>query len=246
VSALTIFYDDPPSLAAAFESDLSKGRAFVKDCGGVEARTACELVLVVGTRSHLLAGEVVFVREEDPGRGVGVKLVFEGDALERLRAFVAETAQPEPESESESESASDSEGHAQMLHERMRHLSSADQQRIASSGALPERIMLERLYGPNVWETLLHNSRLTIPEVARIAKKGTLPRPLIDLIAANGSWCAAGEVQRALLSNPRSSTTVITKILSTLSKIDLARVPQQTAYPMGVRQTAKKLLLQKH
>jgi hypothetical protein len=247
VSALTIFYDDPPSLAAAFESDLSKGRAFVKDCGGVEARTACELVLVVGTRSHLLTGEIVFVRDEDPGRGVGVKLALEGDALEKLRAFVAEAAQPEPEPEaaSESESESDSEGHAQMLHERMRHLSSAEQQRIASSGALPERIMLERLYGPNVWETLLHNSRLTIPEVARIAKKGTLPRPLIELIAANGSWCAAGEVQRALLANPRSSTTVITKILNTLSKTDLARVPQQTAYPMAVRQTAKRLLLQK-
>jgi hypothetical protein len=234
VTALTLVYVDAAALAGAFESDLSKGRAFIPGVGGVEARTACELVLVVGERSHRVKGEIVHVREEDPGRGVGVKLAFEGDALEQLRGFVAAAAEPQSESEVETG--------APQLHERMRHLTSTDQQRIAASGTLPERIMLERLYGPNVWETLLHNSRLTIPEVARIAKKGTVPRPLVDLIVANGAWVAAGEVQRALLSNPRSSAAVISKVLHALPKLELARVPQQTAYPLAVRQAAKRLI----
>jgi hypothetical protein len=98
------------------------------------------------------------------------------------------------------------------------------------------------MYGPNVWETLLKNPRLTIPEVARIARKGTLPRPLVELIAAGTAWLAAGEVQRALLSNPRSTSPVIEKIFRVMPRRDLARVPQQTAYPMSVRLAAKKLL----
>ena len=36
---------------------------------------------------------------------------------------------------------------------------------------------LERLYGKQVWESLLHNAKVTVPEVARIARKGTIPRP---------------------------------------------------------------------
>jgi hypothetical protein len=101
---------------------------------------------------------------------------------------------------------------------------------------------LERMYGPTVWETLLRNSRLTIPEVARIGRKGTLPRPLVDVIAANPSWIAAGEVQRALLSNPRSSPAVIEKVLRGMSRSDLQLVPQQTAYPGPVREAAKRML----
>jgi hypothetical protein len=78
--------------------------------------------------------------------------------------------------------------------------------------------------------------------VARIARKGSLPRPLVDLIAANAPWLASGEVQRALLSNPRSSPAVITKVLGAMSRHDLLLVPQQTAYPEPVRAAAKKRL----
>ncbi|MCC6646231.1 MAG: hypothetical protein IT374_11735 [Polyangiaceae bacterium] len=128
------------------------------------------------------------------------------------------------------------------LHERIRHLSQAEQQRLARGGSLPERTMLERVFGPAVWEALLQNARLTHPEVARIAKKGTLPRPLVEQIAANAGWLGSPEVQRALLSNPRSSPVVVARVLRALPKGDLSRVPQQTAYPMAVRLAAKKLL----
>jgi hypothetical protein len=98
------------------------------------------------------------------------------------------------------------------------------------------------MYGPTVWETLLRNARLTVPEVARIGRKGTLPRPLVDLIAANASWLVASEVQRALLANPRSSPVVVDKVLRSMSRSDLRLVPQQTAYPGPVREAAKRML----
>src|SRR6185503_12108336 len=44
---------------------------------------------------------------------------------------------------------------ARNVHERLRGLNLAAQLKLATSGELHERIVLERLYGKNVWETLL-------------------------------------------------------------------------------------------
>src|SRR5262249_6160224 len=84
-------------------------------------------------------------------------------------------------------------------HERLRKLNQTQQQKIARRGELNDRVMLERLYGRNVWDSLLHNPKLTIPEVASIARKGTLPRPLLELIVENNGWIQAPMVRRALL-----------------------------------------------
>ena len=122
-----------------------------------------------------------------------------------------------------------------------------EQQRIAQSGPMAERIVLERTFGANVWEALLGNPRLTIPEVARIARRQgqRSPRALVENIAGHPSWLAAAEVQRALLGNPRSTTAVTTRVLQAMTRVaELQLVPQQTAYPQAVaRALAKKMLM---
>ena len=242
--SLSLTVTDAAALRALFEKDLAHGRAFVPGAGGVEALTRCELVLEHAGRTLCLAAEVVFVKEEDPGRGVGLQLApMDAAARDALRSFVDSAVDGVDGAEVVPESAKgNDEKLALNLQERLRSLSAVEQQRLAAAGTLSERMALERMYGPTVWETLLRNSRLTIPEVARIGRKGTLPRPLVDVIAANPSWIAAGEVQRALLSNPRSSPAVIEKVLRGMSRSDLQLVPQQTAYPGTVREAAKRML----
>jgi hypothetical protein len=128
------------------------------------------------------------------------------------------------------------------LHDRLRGLTMAMQIKMAHTGEASERIVLERLYGKNVWEGLLRNPRLTGPEVARIARMGSLPRPLMEIIVGNGGWLQIPEVRRALLSNPRLATDHIMRILRMLPKHELKLAAQQTAYPLAVRDVAKKLL----
>lgn len=246
---LVLTIADAAALRALFEEQLSKRRAFLPGAGGVEPQMACDLVLRHGERSHRLAAEVVYVKAEDPGRGIGLQLgALDAKAMGELRAFVESGVDAAPiegksaEKEAVSKEERDEAVRAPLFHERMRTLTNVEQLKLAANGTLPERIAIERMYGPTVWETLLRNSRLTIPEVARIARKGTLPRPLVDAIAANGTWLAAGEVQRALLSNPRSTTATIARVLSAMPRSDLARATQQTAYPMAVRNAAKKML----
>jgi hypothetical protein len=127
-------------------------------------------------------------------------------------------------------------------HERMRKLSLNEQQKIARSGDLNDRVMLERLYGKGVWEGLLHNPKLTVPEVARIARKGTAPRPLLDLIIDNNTWIQAPIVRRALLGNPRVSSEAILKLLRITPKHELKVIYKTTTYSTAVRESARKVL----
>jgi hypothetical protein len=259
VATLTLGLDDPQALKALFEQHLSKGRAFVAGATGVGPLEACVLVLEHAGRRHELQAEAVFVKEEGPGCGVGLQLTppLDGAGLAALQAFVEGRDAERPAAtddggnaggkeagEEEDSSAENSMrgAAASSLQDRIRGLSHTEQQKVAANGGMQERIVLERTFGANVWESLLGNPRLTIPEVAKIARKGTLPRPLVENIAGHSAWLAAPEVQRALLGNPRSTAAIVTKVLSMMSRADLVLVPQQTAYPQGVRMQAKKIL----
>jgi hypothetical protein len=128
------------------------------------------------------------------------------------------------------------------VQEKLRGLTINEQLRVARDGTITERVVLERLYGKVVWETLLRNARITIPEVARLAKMGTMPRPLLELIVANPAWLKVPQVRRALLANPRLSQDMVNRVLQLLPRDELTLVPQITAYPPGVRMTAKAML----
>jgi hypothetical protein len=127
-------------------------------------------------------------------------------------------------------------------HERLRKLNQTQQQKIARRGELNDRVVLERLYGRNVWDSLLHNPKLTIPEVARIARKGTVPRPLLELIVDNNTWIQAPMVRRALLGNPRVSSEAIMKLLRITPKHELKVIHKTTTYSSQVRDMARKVL----
>jgi hypothetical protein len=128
------------------------------------------------------------------------------------------------------------------VHERLRHLKAHEIFKIARTGQLGERVALERIYGKTVWEPLLQNPNLTPPEVARISRMGTLPKPLIDVIVSHAGWLSKSLVRRALLSNPRLDGKALVKVLRALPKNELVQVPVQSAYPHKVREVAKRLL----
>lgn len=128
--------------------------------------------------------------------------------------------------------------------ERLRRLSPAEQLKVARRGELPDRLAVERLYGKQVWEALLQNPRISIPEVAKIARKGTVPKPLIDTILDNAGWIKADAVRRALLSNPKVSPDAVLKLLRATPKHELKLIEKGSAYGASVREAARKLLRQ--
>jgi hypothetical protein len=127
-------------------------------------------------------------------------------------------------------------------HERLRGLSVVEQQRVAREGEVSERIVLERLYGKVIWETLLRNPRLTIPEVTHLARMGSLPRPLLELIVSNVAWLQAGQVRRALLGNTRLSIDMVERVLRAMPRNDLRLVATQTIYAAPIRSLARRMM----
>lgn len=242
-----------PELRTLLREQVAQRRAFVPGVRGVATQTPCVLVVPLPSGELRLAAEVVFARDEEPGSGVGLQLApLPAAALAAIEAFLAGPERaperaPEPsvgggaKDEQEADGKGDS-TEQRALHLRLRSLNGAEQRRLALTGNLAERVLLERLYGPTVWEPLLGSGRLSMPEVATIARKGTVPRPLLEVIAANSGWMSSPEVQRALLANPRTSLSAARKVLRMLPRHELTRVPMQTAYPAAVRQAAVEML----
>jgi hypothetical protein len=177
-----------------------------------------------------------------------------GEELDEADALLAD-AEPATAADQEALALDDEDGDAladapgspdvqkqKARHERLRKLNQTQQQKIARRGELNDRVVLERLYGRNVWDSLLHNPKLTIPEVARIARKGTVPRPLLELIVDNNTWIQAPMVRRALLSNPRVSSEAIMKLLRITPKHELKIIHKTTTYSSQVRDMARKVL----
>lgn len=209
----------------------------------LELGEECELVLRNGDRELQLRAKCVWV---DGDRGVGLQLL-DCDADFKLQiATLVETALPPADEEAEPPPNEEEEAVVRKIprnvHERLRGLTLAQQIKVAQTGELTERIVLERLYHKTVWEALLRNPRITAPEVARIARMGALPRPQIETIVGNGAWLQVPEVRRALLANPRLGTDQILRVLRLLPKHELKLASIQTAYPFPVRDQAKRMI----
>lgn len=272
---LRLAYPTAQALQADHDQNLRKGRAFVPGATGPAERAGCRVVLVHpdGRTTLTLDAEVVWVKRDDPGRGVGVQFKDPAPMLrEQLRAFAhfdgdgsPFAVQPPPapaapapaapaapgaaapapgtstpataaEAEAEAERA------ARNVHERVRQLNAHEREILARTGAMPERVALERAFGGGVWEPLLSNPTITPQEIARIAKNGGLPRHLVTLIAGNGGWIANSEVQRAMLGNPRVGGRELERVLRAMPRTELERAATQTSYRADVRSTAKRLL----
>jgi hypothetical protein len=220
--SLLITFDDEDHLADVFDKQLEKGQVTCPGETELAPGQRCEVVLV-----HPDSGETMVIS--------GEAIAVDGDRAEikfgqtqlvrnQLRKFAGDAV------------------NGKTLRERLRSLSAAQRRRVALSGDLQERTLLERMYGKAVWEPLLQNPKLTMPEVARLARYGTIPRPLLEIITSNNTWIRVPQVRRALLSNPRLDKGAIQRILRVTPKNELDLVPQQTAYPMAVRSAAKQLL----
>lgn len=214
--------------------NLERGSVVGAGVAGLERGAFCDVELVFPSRERMtLPARAVLTSDAST---VFAFDVFDREALGRHLAAPAPGATPVDEGEAQEDAPPAN------VQERLRGLSVAEQLRVARDGSPTERVVLERLYGKMVWEALLRNTRVTVPEVARLAKMGTMPRPLLELIVGNPAWLQVPQVRRALLGNPRLSQDMVHKVLLLLPRDELQLVPQTTAYPAAVRMAAKGLV----
>ncbi len=226
-------------LQRLFETELRFRRAFVPGKFSARERERCRLLVVhPAGGSFTVEAEAVYIKIDDPGAGVGLDLVgLTAEVLADLESFVRRVADAAPV-------VDEAQGEAGSLGilGRIRQLSLPQREKVARKGPMADRVALERIFGSSVWEGLLQNPALTVPEVAQIAKKGTLPQALVAIIVANNGWLASGEVRRALLSNPRVNGAQLDRVLRATPKPELKQIAQASPYRSQVRAAAKKLI----
>jgi hypothetical protein len=241
VKTLELRYPSRDALVEDWEQHLQKGRAFVHGAAELAVREPCGIVVIHPETNDQLAlpAEAVWI----DASGVGLELVgFDAAKQEELGSFVASRPNAAPSGPASGPPAEPPlEPRARHAQERVRNLSPRERFEVARHGTLSERVALERVYGNAVWESLLENPQITPPEVARIAKMGTLTKPLVGVILAHGGWLAAPEVQRALLSNPRCNGPDLDRVLRAVRPAELTRLAQQCPYRAEVRAAAQRL-----
>jgi len=251
-SELTLRYEGVLELQRDFDDNLRKGRAFVRGVSGLAEREYCTLRIEhpEGKAPVEVRAEAVWINSDPENEGTGVQFVdFDAKAREELRAFVKSADALPPSSgvlsvgeSGEYDAATETNPAVRNLHDRVRELDLAEREVLARTGGLPERVALERRYGSSVWEALLHNPQITAREVMRMAKSGSLPTTLVNLIIANNGWLADGAIQAALLQNPRVSGAHLDRVLRALPQSELLRISEQTSQRAQVRMGAKKMI----
>lgn len=226
--------ETPEALHLLYENELRHRRIFLAGRFELAERERCVLVIVHpnGKRMSILA-EAVYISHDASTEGLGLDLVgLDQSAHKALEQFVRQSAEERP---------SEATG-ARNIYDRIRQLGLREREQIGRQGVLSDRVALERIFGSSVWEPLLQNPQLTAPEVAHVAKNGTLPVPLVAVIVANGAWLASGEVRRALLSNPRVAGPHLDRVLKATPRNELKQLAASSPYRQQVRAAAKKML----
>jgi hypothetical protein len=252
---LELRFEDEKSLDEALRQDLLHGRAFVPGATGLEVFMPCELALHRPEGGEpLVVGATVVAPLEAQAEERGVRLMLDEGASALLEAWGAGSvtdADADSGSDSGSDAGADTEADSGAdparpslsPAARLKELTMTEQIKLArTSQSLTERTVLERMLDRTAWPELLRNPHVTVPEIARIARKGTVPRPLIELIVSNAQWTRDAIIRRALLSNPKLTSELVHKVLRMTPFHELKLVPKQTAYPQLVRTVAEKML----
>jgi len=130
----------------------------------------------------------------------GIALAVEGDPEERLQKLLA------PPGARSGESAWD----------RMRGLSQMEKILLAVKADRTERALLLQDTDPRVLLSLLRNPRLTIDEVARVAKSPHLTFQIVEVVVKTTQWMASLDVRLGLINNPKTPVAFALRILPTL------------------------------
>lgn len=244
---LYMTFDSVATLEHELTQNLRFGRAVVQMTNDGEAQmppllSDCTLVLLhpEGRPQLSLPAQIVMVDDASPeGTSLGIQMrPFDEAVAARLEAFAGR----DPTACEPAKGPTCSDHQAETRPAQLRRLSYNDQQKVARTGILGDRVTVERLYGKSVWKSLLENPKLTVPEVARIARKGTVPRPLLEMILDNNAWVQATTVRRALMGNPKVTPEGILKLLRLTPRHELRAIHRGTAYSSFVREQARKLL----
>lgn len=148
----------------------------------------------------------------------GIALAIEGDAEEHFARLMA---RPADDSESSSDESLEKK---QNVWDRVRALSQMEKILLAVKADRTERALLLQDNDPRVLLSLLRNPRLTVDEVARLAKSSFLTYQIADVIMKTTQWMSSLDVRLGLIHNAKTPPAFALRILPTLPEPEVRSI----------------------
>lgn len=165
----------------------------------------------------------------------GIALAVEGDPGGMLDTLLATTAREAGVEEGDSSSTS------QNPWDRVRALSQMEKILLAVKADRTERALLLQDNDPRVLLSILRNPRLTVDEVARLAKSSFLTYQIADVIMKTSQWMGSLDVRLGLIHNAKTPQAFALRILPTLPESDV-RAIARAGTSMQLKQAALRRL----
>jgi hypothetical protein len=128
------------------------------------------------------------------------------------------------------------------LWDRLRAMPHTEKLLLAPKADRAERAILIQDGDPQILFFLLKNPRITVEEVARLAKSPFLSYFMADLISKTPQW-QNNDVRSGLVSNPRTPTPLALRLLPTLAQSDIKAIARGGAVSMALRQAALRIVI---
>ncbi len=126
--------------------------------------------------------------------------------------------------------------------QRIQRLSVSEKIQLALKGGKEVRSILLREPNKEISLTVLENPKLTETEVESLARSRSVADEVLRKIAKKKEWLKNYQILLALVSNPKTPTTIAVPLVTELKTRDLSILSKNKNVSEGVRATAKKIL----
>ena len=174
----------------------------------------------------------------------GIALAVEGDAEENLLRLLDRVVVEQQETSTLEDAAAPSDDTPEKKEnawDRIRTRSQMEKILLAVKAEKSERAILLQDNDPRVLLSLLRNPRLTVDEVARLAKSSFLNYQIADVIVKTGQWMGNLDVRLGLSHNPKTPPAFALRILPTLPDSEVKAIAR-AGTNMALKQAALRRL----
>jgi len=222
-AAFTATFDSEQELREEHRTNLAFGALRLPTSESVAVDTALLITLRGASGGEMIVRAKVVAALPD-----GLALAIDANADDILSRLVVVDNEPPAES-------------TQTSWDRVRSLSQMEKILLASKADRMERSLLIQDNDPRVLLSVLRNPRLTVDEVARIAKSPFLTYQIADVIMKTTPWIASLDVRLGLIHNPKTPPAMSLRMLPTLPDADV-RAIARSGTNMQLKQAALRKL----
>jgi hypothetical protein len=161
-----------------------------------------------------------------------IALAIDGNADEHLARLLVRSSD---------DSSDETPEKNQNIWDRVRALSQMEKLLLAVKADRSERALLLQDNDPRVLLSVLRNPRLTVDEVARLAKSSFINYQIADVIIKTGQWMANLDVRLGLIHNAKTPPAFSLRILPTLPESEVRSIARAGS-SMALKTAALRLL----